>query len=100
MTTAFVEGRLRTIGPVVYGIEHDGAQSMMCFRVNAGSVRRSIGTSFDLALLGVGAAEALDHVAVIEFSLSVKDALELVVVRDHPSGILTEKWPFEDRYVR
>jgi hypothetical protein len=42
----------------------------------------------------------LDHVAVIEFSLSVKDALELVVVRDHPSGIFTEKWPFEDRYVR
>jgi len=29
-----------------------------------------------------------------------KDALELVVVRDHPSGVFTEKWPFEERYVR
>src|SRR5437879_1257468 len=96
MATACVDGRLRTIGPVVYGIVQDGAQSMMRFKENAGSVRRSMGTSFDLALLGVGAAEARDHVAVTEFSLSVKVTLELVVLRDHPSGTLTAKCPFDE----
>ena len=40
MATACVDGSWRTIGPVVYGIVQDGAQSTMCFSVKAGTVRR------------------------------------------------------------
>src|SRR5438105_10521155 len=98
MATACVDGSWRTIGPVVYGIVQDGAQSTMCFSVKAGTVRRSFGTSFDLALLVVGAAEALNQVAAIVLSLSVKDTLELVVLRDHPSGTFTMKCPIDEGY--
>ena len=77
-------------------IVHDGAQSRMCFSVNAGTLRLSAGTSFERALDGVGADDAENHSTVIVFSLSVKVTLELFVVRDHPSGTFTTNPPFDE----
>src|SRR6058998_1421887 len=70
----------------------------MCLSVNARSVRRSSGTSFDFALLGLGAEVAANHETETVLSLSVNDTAELVVVRAHPSGTRTSKPPFAERY--
>ena len=96
ITTALVRGRWTSMGFVVYGIVHDGEHARISFNENARSVRRSCGTSLDLALRVVGAEEALNHSTVTEFSLSLKEALEFVVVRDQPSGTLRESRPFAE----
>src|SRR5438874_8234710 len=99
MATA-CNGRLSTIGPVVYGMVHEGAHDRICFNWNAGTVRRNSGTSFDLALAAVGADDAPNHWTVIVLSLSVNETLDFVVVRDQPSGTFTVNPPFVERYGR
>jgi hypothetical protein len=82
---------------VLYGTAQLGEQEMIrCIR-NAGCVRRSIGTSVDLADAGVGADATCDHVALIVLSLSVNETVERVVRRDHPSGTLNVKRPADER---
>src|SRR5213594_2482422 len=77
---------------------HDGVHPMILLSANAGTVRRSIGTSSALALLSVGAAETGAHVTWTVFSLSVKLTEPAAVRRDHPSGTRTVKCPPLERY--
>src|SRR2546430_12891118 len=75
----------------------EGAHGRILCNANARSLPCSAGTWLLLTLEGAGAEEAVDHVTVTVFSLSLKDTALDRVVRDQPSGILTTKWPAEDR---
>ena len=97
MTTAGPEGRLTEIGAVLYGIVQVGAHERIRPSRNARCVRRSSGTSEDLADDVVGIEPALNHATETVFSLSVKSTLDVLERRDHPSGTRTTYPPFAER---